>query len=180
MKRKVKEKSLVNKSMLEKRASTFDEEIECFGRPTHNKHTGKKYSHVHAEMDKISKTLSRHHRIYGHSVKFLKKYFRSEDEILSGYNHLLVDFVDHILGDVVKIVLENIKKKKGLPPQFFIVKNGKALWDIKENQVKDMLKKHGKGEWDITQKAIKKMVENISNVYINILTDKKNRAVGKK
>ena len=131
------------------------------------KHTGKKYSHVHAEMDKVSKILLSHHRIYGHSVKFLKKYFDTEDEISAGYKHLIADFMDYILGDVIRVVSKDIKKLNVLPPQFFIVKNGKALWDIKESLIKAILKKHGKGEWDITQEAIKKMVLFFRNFKLN-------------
>ena len=112
--------------------------------------------------------------------EFFKKYFDTEDEISAGYKHLIADFMDYILGDVIRVVSKDIKKLNVLPPQFFIVKNGKALWDIKESLIKALLKKHGKGEWDITQEAIKKMVEEVSKVYIKILTDKKNRTVGEK
>ncbi len=173
MKRKVKEKFSISKFIRKKPPPTLDEEIERFDKKIHIIHTGKKYADVHDAMDKLSKRgLGRYHRIYGHSVKFLKKNFDCEGEISAGYKHLLGDFVAYILKDVFKIVLKN---KNILPPQFFIIKNGRALWNIKEEKAKEMLTKYGKGEWDIKQEAINKMIKEFSGIYINMLKNKTNR-----
>ena len=39
------------------------------------------------------------------------KYFDTEDEISAGYKHLIADFMDYILGDVIRVVSKDIKTK---------------------------------------------------------------------
>lgn len=177
MKRKVKENFSCRKFMSGDPPKPFGDIIEPFSRQTHDKHTTKKYDHVHAAMDKLAgkKGLGRYHRIYGHSVKFVDKNFKTKKERAAGYTHLLADFIDDALSDIFKTVLNDLEKENFLPPQFFIIKDGRALWDVREKTAKEILDKYGQGEWDLTLTAIQDIVAKFSGIFITTLKNKKNR-----
>lgn len=165
--------------MVKETTKGLDEEILSFAGHVHRQHSNKilndKYKHVHDAMDKMYKKLGGNHRIYGHNVKFLTKNFKSKGERSAGYVHLMGDLLSDILSEVLKAVLIDINKNKMLPPQFFIIKDGNALWDIDEKDAKKILRNYGKGEWDIKDELIREMIKRFSNGYVSILKNTKKR-----
>ncbi len=128
-------------------SSEDDRKIRRFVGQHHRSHCiaifGNNHKKVHSKVDALAKkVLGKKHRLYGHSIDFIKKNFKNEEES-AAIVHLLGDFLADILPEVFNDVYKNLKKNNVDPPSYLSFNKTKDSWDVKETAIKNLTDKIG-------------------------------------
>jgi hypothetical protein len=106
----------------------------------YGKPLGEKLKDVTKIMDNGRKKWSRSHREYGHNRKFILKKFTTEEKKICAYVHLLGDFLQEILRNIIVEVAGEFQKGSIEPPFYELFEDGKWGWDIKKNAIEKLIK----------------------------------------